>query len=116
MHVQLGHAPGPLHQQDNFNHYQRTRNGPSRLRRRARRAAERQEKAEEVKESETATDAEKAPNDITEKQNVVEEAAFEDNSVAVAATEEIEINDEFCPNEEYLIDDLNDCDFSLCGK
>ena len=33
---------------------------------------------------------------------------FEDSSVAEASTEEIEINDEFCPNEEYLIDDLND--------
>ena len=64
-------------------------------------AAESQEKVEEIKKSET-------PNDIIEKQNVVEEAAFEDNSVAEAATEEIEINDEICPNEEYLIDDLND--------
>ena len=79
----------------------------------ARRAAERQEKAEEVKVSENVTDAEEAPNDILENEIVVEEAANivdEDNSVAEDATErsETEINDEFCPNEDYLADNLND--------
>ena len=79
----------------------------------ARRAAERQEKAEEVKVSETVTDAEEAPNDILEREIVVEEAinnVFEEISVAEDATEgiETEINDEFCPNEDYLADKLDD--------
>ena len=46
--VRLGHAPGPLHQQENFHLPQRTRNSPSRQRRRVKHAAERQEKDEEV--------------------------------------------------------------------
>lgn len=42
LHVRLGHAPGPLHQ-DPTNHFNKSRNSPSRQRRRERRAAARKE-------------------------------------------------------------------------
>ena len=59
LNVQLGHAPGPLHHQlpPHFPTSPRSKNTPSRQRRRARRAAQRKEKAEE------------ASKEVTEKEN-----------------------------------------------
>ena len=48
LRLRLGHAPGPLHQQENFHLHQRTRNSPSRLCRRTRRAAEKMKKLRKV--------------------------------------------------------------------
>ena len=114
LRVRLGHAPGPLHQQENFHYPQRTRNCPSRLRRRARRAAERQEKAEEfIKDVANENESEKVPVVMHEIENVVVETALDVNdvkSVAEEATKVIlddAITDEFCPNEEYSVEDLN---------
>ena len=56
LRVHLGQAPGPLHQGPHQQEKRRTRDGPSRQRRRARRAAER-EAAAEVGENEEAVEA-----------------------------------------------------------
>ena len=106
--VRLGHAPGP--------HIlpRRTRDGPIRQRRLARRAA-----AREVNEAEEANDrkeenepakgvlveeAEKA----TEKQEESKPAEGVIVDEAARATPTDEVPDEFCPNEEYSDRELHD--------
>ena len=111
LRVQLGQAPGPLHQQ---NFHQPPRNSPSRQLRRARRAAERQEKDDKAVINIKATEkgAAESPNNIHE--NVVVETTLDDNEDKSVAEDAIEntrnsaVTDEFCPNEEYLDEDLND--------
>jgi hypothetical protein len=68
LRVQLGHAPGILHQQPHPQPFQivyKKKDSPSRQRRRTRRAAARQDSAEEVANEET--ELEKLPNEDAEK-------------------------------------------------
>ena len=110
LRVRLGHLPGPLYQHKHFYLPQRTRNSPSRQRRCARRAAERQEQAEEVINNvEIEKEAEDAPNDIHENGNVVIETTLDtsEDNLAEDATDVIRnsvVYDEFCTNEKL-------CDF-----
>ena len=86
LRVRLGHVPGPHHHQDNTYPSKRTKDSPSRQRRRARRAAARQQK-----EARVATE----DRQNVEETLVVDETteAFNEAAVAVeetaSATEEI---------------------------
>ena len=92
--VWLGHAPGP-HQPNIPPKPRRARDGPSRQYRRARRAAAREEHAEEaVKLNETPTNE--------------ADKGFEVENKAAEAEHNNEVNDEFCPNTDYTVDDPNE--------
>ena len=98
LHVQLGQAPGPLHQvQPQFPTHRRNRNGPSRQRRRARRAAARSEQIEETEEVETVENnirAEEASNKfVNESDNPVATEALKDPVEAAVAGEAIAAGD-----------------------
>ena len=83
LHVQLGHAPGPLHHPTSPPS-PRSKNSPSRQRRRARRAAARTEKAEEASKV-----TEKVPATIeivTEAENAKENVSDLVNDAAEAST------------------------------
>ena len=92
--VQLGCVPGPKNHPHIQPQQRRTRDGPSRQRRRARRAAARQEIAEE------AVDEKKSP----EKKDAAEVVFVDDAEIA-----KHNITDEFCPNAEYTaVEELSD--------
>ena len=95
LHVQLGHAPGPLHHQlpPHFPPSSRSKNSPSRQRRRARRAAERKDKAEEA--SKVVAEKVQPTSDIdSEARNadIVKDAV---EAVIVRR----EVTDEVCPDD-----------------
>ena len=97
LRVRLGQEPGHLHHHPFIPPQpRRTRDGPSRQRRRARRAATRKDHAEEAAEEVTKEDEIVNSNEAVEA-DVVEVS----KSVQAGQTEEVA--DEFCPN-----DDLND--------
>ena len=114
IHVRLGHEPGPAQQHQHFpSHLDRKpRDGPSRQRRRARRAAARAERADPVEQSgqdEPVVEAEGAPRKAAE--NVMletEEAIVEANKV----TEENKsyIN---CDNSLILMKEISEKQLSL---
>ena len=94
--VRLGQDPGPNHHHHIPPQPRKTRDGPSRQRRRARRAAARQYHAgEAVKENVTS--------------NVKEavEAVENENDAAEVEPKEV-LTDEFCPDADYAFEDLND--------
>ena len=84
LHVRLGHEPGPLQPQHHFPHTaKRTRDGPSRQRRRARRAAARvlvEEQAEEACSEETIEN-EIVAEQAEEKEESTEEVVLSDSDV-----------------------------------
>ena len=114
LRVRLGHAPGPLQPQAHFPHPQnRTRNGPSRQRRRARRAAARAEQP--------------AGNEHVETENVVnaEEAVILNSTEKVAADNSALITEivpdgsdnsftENIPQFDGGLDDKSDDDPNFC--
>ena len=87
LHVQLGHAPGPLHHQPHppFFQVQKKVASPSRQRRRARRAAARMKTAEEAQNN-NETSQETAIEEIANLSNV------EIESVNVEETDNVETN------------------------
>ena len=117
LRVQLGHAPGYLHQ----NFPDRKRDSPSRQRRRARRAAAQQEKAEEAVKEETGkkttdTTAEKAGDSLT----TVIEQSEKDSEVNHANTaEEVKsmiVTDEVCKDDDYEVkEEQNSEPKSICS-
>jgi hypothetical protein len=117
LRVRLGHAPGPLLHQDNPHfpaNLKRTRDGPSRCRRRIRRTAARAEKAGhketevDEKEAEEAqhnslVEAEKASDidrDTAEEKSHSEDNRKESDLVEIAK----EVDDEVCPDNDDEID------------
>ena len=129
LRVRLGHEPGPAQQHPPFTPHvdKKTRDGPSRQRRRTRRAAERAEQADQAKQvgqveqavdSSDHIEAEDAPRKAAEsagKENVVIDTEKVEASKATekldcigahaSETEEAtEIQDEFCPDSAYLLD------------
>ena len=83
LRVQLGHAPGPPHQQLHHPPFKHPRNpeSPSRMRRRARRAANRQQKAEEVIEQ-VNSEAEPVVTEVKIAETAdAEKALFEESRV-----------------------------------
>ena len=114
--VRLGHAPGPLHIPPHFPSSRKTRDGPSRQRRRVRRAAfRRQEEAEKAtKENENAENV----------LNLIENETDENVSLAnPAGTADSELEENAIPNNpaeeaaaekapEVLTCDLCDLKFS----
>ena len=85
LRVQLGHAPGILHQQPHPQPFQKAykkKDSPSRQRRRTRRAAARQDSAEEVANEET--EPEKVPNEDGEKAK---------ESEPISASEQVVVNE-----------------------
>ena len=105
LHVQLGHAPGPLHCQlpPHFPPSPRSKNTPSRQRRRARRAAERNEKAEEAskkvaeKEQSTSTIDSEAENAKKISSDVVADAVEASTGSIIRR----EVTDEVCSDDTY---------------
>ena len=95
--VQLGQKPGPHHHPHIPPQPRRTRDGPSRQRRRARRAAARQEHAEEAIEENEETN-----------ENEAEEAVYVEENEAAEVEINTEVTDEFCPDTDYSVDDLNE--------
>ena len=102
LHVQLGHAPGPLHHQlhPTFPPSPRSKNSPSRQRRRARRAAARTEKVEEASKV-----SEKVPATIeivTESENAKENVSdLVNDAVETSTAVKKHVIDELCPDEVY---------------
>ena len=95
--VRLGHEPGPHHHPHIPPQPRRTRDGPSRQRRRARRAAARQEHAEEAIEENEETN-----------ENEAEEAVYVEENEAAEVEINTKVTDEFCPDTDYSVDDLNE--------
>ena len=83
LRVRPGHAPGPLHQQLPK---RRTRDGPSRQRRRARRAEDRKRQAEEANEEIVEDIAENATAGATQAEEAEAPAASEQVAEEVADT------------------------------
>ena len=115
LRVRLGQEPGLLHQ---IQHPRKTWDGPSRQRRRARRAAARQQEAEEAiheNETEEGIDENSAEAEEANTDQVVKEAKENEEEKAAAtaeieeetskfddrATENVAVDDEFCPDENY---------------
>ena len=111
LRVRLGHVPGPPH---HVKLPRKTRDSPSRQRRRARRAAARQRDAEEAiddvgdsPEAEEATTDEEVVNGATENDGKAAETAGSDENSKIesSGTENVElaakVDDEFCSDELY---------------
>ena len=106
LRVRLGQVPGPLHRQAHSVHQEVPRKeSPSRQRRRARRAAAKQARTTntEAVEAEEATEEQTVADDEVEE---VAECAADD--LAVKANDVDKVIDEFCRNEEFNGNFLND--------
>ena len=119
--VHLGHAPGPLRHEEGNLPRRRNRDGPSRQRRRARRAEGIERKAEEaVGESDNAGNAiaeENVEDDISDVTPENEATVLVENAAENCGTEteseefetelktevenNLEVNDEFCDDEKF---------------
>ena len=123
LHVQLGHAPGPLHHQlyPTSAPSSRSKNSPSRQRRRARREAARKEKAEEAVKitatNENVSEAENAKENVSHFVGVAEEASTaeetstsEEASTAEEASTVVEkhVSDELCPDDVYASSEVSE--------
>ena len=100
LHLDQGHVVNPYD-----DHHHRCREGPARPCRRLRRASARETAAEAVKASETI-DPESEVVAVDKSADALE--AFVDKNKAVDTEKLDELCDEFCPNEEYLVEDLTD--------
>jgi hypothetical protein len=101
LRVRLGHVPGPFHHQVQQPRT-RTRDSPSRQRRRARRAAARKENAKEAVGK--STEAEEANASTIAAEKAAEDSKAEESIVCVAA-EEATVND-----ENKQVSDVDDFD------
>ena len=101
LRVRLGHAPGPLHQPPNFPEQRKPKNGPSRQRRRSRRAASRQDR-------ELAEQAENNIN-VNDSKEVVDGLEKDTSEKVTEVGEDLndDLEKETSRNETELSEDLN---------
>jgi hypothetical protein len=108
LRVQLGHVPGPPHH-DLHPSFEKKKDSPSRQRRRARRAAARQnkvtEEASNIVTVEETENREHAGNPIEENNEQTEE--LNKTSIEQKAENADNLNDEFCSNKDYLIENAS---------
>ena len=107
LRVRQGHAPGPVQPPNHFAHHNKTRNGPSRQQRRERRAEQRRLAAEEAVpvDKPVMVDGEYAEDrqvEVSTADKADSALSNSDAAVEVIDIVNVSVEDEICPNAEYL--------------